>query len=115
MTAPQLKPCPFCGGSKVDGGYNEFGGFVSICANCEASGPPASEKSLEAIIDAWNARADLCQPTPDAATIRADALREAVQIMREIRPRLKRAPFDLFRRFDDFLAKHGEAIEKDTK
>ena len=56
MTGP-LNPCPFCGGTKIDGGYNEYGGFVSICANCDTYGPPAAEMSKDAIIAAWNTRA----------------------------------------------------------
>lgn len=70
MTA-SLKPCPFCGVTKIDGGYNDYGGFVSICANCNASGPPASEMSREAIIAAWNTRAD----APELVAL-VDALRE---------------------------------------
>jgi Lar family restriction alleviation protein len=57
MSAPELKPCPFCGGYKIDGGYNDHGGFVSICANCDAFGPPAAEISKDAILGAWNTRA----------------------------------------------------------
>ena len=37
---------------------------------------PHEETAIEYI------RADLCQPTPDAATIRADALREAAEMIR---------------------------------
>jgi Lar family restriction alleviation protein len=62
MSDAQLKPCPFCGITKIDGGYNDYGGFVSICANCNANGPPASEMSKDAIIAAWNTR-----PTPTLA------------------------------------------------
>ena len=69
MTAP-LKPCPFCGGAKIDGGYNEYGGFVSICANCDTYGPPAAEMSKDAIIEAWNTRADAPELTALVAALR---------------------------------------------
>ena len=57
MSAPELKPCPFCGGKKLYAGYNEFGGLVTLCANCEAHGP-SSEADKEQILAAWNTRAE---------------------------------------------------------
>ena len=64
MSAPELKPCPFCGGKKLYAEYNEFGGLVVLCANCEAHGP-SSEADKEQILAAWNTRADLCNPTDE--------------------------------------------------
>lgn len=75
MTA-QLKPCPFCGGTSISSGYNEYHAVVSICDNCNAAGPPAEETSKEAIIAAWNIRA--CAPELVALV---EAAKEAEQIV----------------------------------
>ena len=78
MTGP-LNPCPFCGGTKIDGGYNEYGGFVSICANCDTYGPPAAEMSKDAIIAAWNTRA----PEPKVQALVEVAYRRAKDLVQE--------------------------------
>ena len=56
MTAPELKPCPFCGECGTYGGRNDHGGFTSVCANCGAAGPPVAEMSKDDILTAWNTR-----------------------------------------------------------
>ena len=75
LTAPELKPCPFCGGKNLYAGYNEFGGLVTLCANCEAHGP-SSEAEKDQILSAWNTRADLCTPTDERVKALVNAAKE---------------------------------------
>ena len=71
MTAPELKPCPFCGGEaegrkgKTTDGSDWH--YVE-CMTCEAMGPRIQYAShniaiKEALAEAWNSRADLARPT----------------------------------------------------
>jgi Lar family restriction alleviation protein len=53
-------PCPFCGGTQLFLGFGLGGRQKFMCAGCEATSPPAANRS-EAIA-AWNRRAPL--PTP---------------------------------------------------
>lgn len=64
MTAPDLAPCPFCGGDKVAVCQSERTDpvFWVECIRCNAEAQPSTDKA-EAIA-AWNTRAT---PTPDAA------------------------------------------------
>lgn len=73
--APELKPCPWCGGTnitKVDDGESEW----LICANCEATGPysPDAYAANLSIEQAWNTRAYLA---PDRAAFQR--MREALE------------------------------------
>ena len=80
MSAPELKPCPFCGG-KANAGF--FPGDYDIsCDNCQFSISRhisdcggEDEAKATAVLD-WNTRADLCDPTQDE---RVKALVEAAQ------------------------------------
>lgn len=69
MTAPELKPCPFCG--EVPTQLNAGGSYV-YCHGCNAEGP---YRAVDAIA-AWNTRA----VDVDHAAIREAALREAAAI-----------------------------------
>jgi Lar family restriction alleviation protein len=60
-----LNPCPFCGSKYLSGGYNNSGGMVTTCDNCQAMGP-ASEPTTIGIVTAWNTRAT---PTLSAAVV----------------------------------------------
>ena len=82
----ELKPCPFCGGkanfSLGKAGEGEDWHYLE-CAECEAMGPRVQYAAhniaiKEAIASAWNTRT----PTPDPATIREAALREAAELVR---------------------------------
>lgn len=85
-TSTALLPCPFCGGEKLDGGYNEYGGLVTVCANCDAHGP-ASEDDISQIKTAWNRRALVPALSAENAELRAkldaaaDALRFGVDLI----------------------------------
>lgn len=66
MTTPDLKPCPFCGGTAFAyevkphqhflSEFGEYGGggFVE-CTGCSCG---VSEKTKEEAIEAWNRRAN---------------------------------------------------------
>ena len=63
--APELKPCPFCGGTarmkylKQDGEFTpkeEILGYVE-CSKCHAVSVSGSD--IENIIDYWNSRSDI--------------------------------------------------------
>lgn len=76
MNAPELKPCPFCGG-QVRTDEIEKGGFI-ICGDggCKGSGLWTGflDESKSEAFAAWNTRT----PAPDVAELVA-ALREASQ------------------------------------
>lgn len=56
MTAPELKPCPFCGGKPYLANVEMVGCAYVVCTDCRAQGDDASR---EGAIAAWNRRADL--------------------------------------------------------
>ena len=75
MSAPELKPCPFCGGEALARRREEPNGdayAVVECADCYAETPIAMawhekiEDCLPEAIKVWNTRADLCDPARDA-------------------------------------------------
>jgi Lar family restriction alleviation protein len=77
MTAPELLPCPFCGGSaKVTGSrYGSARAYQVMCLDCNASsGFLAFEEDA---IAAWNRRADIAA----AAIAERDALRAVLEGM----------------------------------
>ncbi|MBR4211456.1 MAG: Lar family restriction alleviation protein [Oscillibacter sp.] len=58
---PELKPCPFCGGTdlKIHTAFGVQGNF--ICASCQAEGPLAVVESADDVlfdlaVEAWNRR-----------------------------------------------------------
>lgn len=53
--AEELKPCPFCGGTKIKKNHDD-GQFWNTCQQCFADGPPTSKRSDEGAPD-WNTRA----------------------------------------------------------
>lgn len=59
--APELKPCPFCGGTAIRGMLNVW------CDNCLAETVVNSGATTKQITAAWNTRADLAAPTAPAA------------------------------------------------
>lgn len=80
--APDLKPCPFCGGEAKITDAEEAGpqAYVVSCTKCLCSSKVIFALKDDVTFDlerAWNRRADLC---PDAATVRAEALREAAGV-----------------------------------
>ena len=54
MTAPELKPCPFCGGKPYLANVAMVGCAYVVCTDCRAQGDDASQ---EGAIAAWNRRA----------------------------------------------------------
>ena len=70
MTVPELKPCPFCGrGAEFSLGKTGDGKdwHYTECVNCGATGPLVNYADHniainDALVDAWNRRADLAQP-----------------------------------------------------
>ena len=81
MSAPELKPCPFCGNSAYTDkatariiGLRTGHTFAIACNSCEVSAPGSSD--FNEAVTAWNTRAALCDPTQDA---RVRALVEALE------------------------------------
>lgn len=85
MTAPELKPCPFCGGTNVDvfgpiGWYRQFGISHSCRTFFGGSGDfTIGAKTKEEAIAAWNTRAP--DPDLDAAEARIAELEAALRIL----------------------------------
>jgi len=72
MTAPELKPCPFCGkmaSMSKDSDTDGYGAFYFIkCNSCRAKSPEfyaveACPIFFTQVRDAWNTRADLHDAT----------------------------------------------------
>lgn len=63
MTAPELKPCPFCGGRPYLANKEMPGGAFVVCTDCRAA---TDDDCIDATISRWNTRADL-PPTLSAA------------------------------------------------
>jgi hypothetical protein len=82
MSAPELKPCPFCGTKPTE--RNALGSYV-FCHGCITEGPYSVAGNA---VDMWNRRADLA---PDAAKVAA--LVEAAQdLAREMEFMLRHNP-----------------------
>ena len=82
MSAPELKPCPFCGGgeTRIDPQGQTWRGqgysdpicwrLVHFCKGILPDGYVTNRMELRArtqeqCIEAWNTRANLCDPTQD--------------------------------------------------
>jgi len=67
MSAPELKPCPFCGGEAEATNYVIEASVA--CKKCDATITKEhgqyDDTGYDAAIVAWNTRADLCDPTQD--------------------------------------------------
>ena len=78
MSAPELKPCPFCGAdAKLMGGPMAQETYSVWC-----QAPRGQRHHLDGLgykeaeaIAAWNRRADLCTPTDERVARLVDALR----------------------------------------
>jgi hypothetical protein len=81
MTAPELKPCPFCGGPAELIRPHDGGLPYVMCVMHFCSGP---QKTAEHAIAAWNRRADL-PPTMEQAKALPEikALVEALRVSDE--------------------------------
>lgn len=93
MTAPELLPCPFCGGeaSHNGGGGSSYGRFWWIvgCKTCDiwVSDPEIWDKKNPGMLDpaypakwclaAWNRRT----PSPEVAALIAEARREGAKLL----------------------------------
>jgi len=65
MTAPELKHCPFCGGT-----FQVAMRDVMLCLDCYASGPQNEDRKA-----AWNTRFDLHDATERKLAKAVEALR----------------------------------------
>ena len=103
MSAPELKPCPFCGGGEthIDPQGQIWRGMkysdpicyrlVHFCKGILPDEYVTNRMELRArteaqAIEAWNTRADLCDPTQDE---RVRALVEAAKDFEVIRAMLR--------------------------
>lgn len=73
MSAPELKPCPFCGGPAARGEADspDCGSFIH-CIRCDAS-TALHYEFRENLVDAWNRRSPAPSPAIEQAT---EALRD---------------------------------------
>jgi hypothetical protein len=78
MTAPELKPCPFCGGAaELSCGYAECG--FCLCAMPSSIGYDGEKVGFDTeteAITAWNTRADMHDATKAQLAKAVEALRE---------------------------------------
>jgi Lar family restriction alleviation protein len=68
---PDLKPCPFCGGTntEIDGKFTDNGSAFWVCCNdCNGRGPALYKKGDMKIpaMESWNQRYDQWQPIETA-------------------------------------------------
>jgi Lar family restriction alleviation protein len=66
--APELKPCPFCGGKALLTNREMPGCAFVVCEGCQAQG---DDGTVERVVAAWNRRADLHRAEVEAAVKRA--------------------------------------------
>lgn len=81
MSAPKLKPCPFCGGEPYLHGFS-----INHLVMCKRCGAQSDDGSQERTIAAWNRRdpavlAELPEVQAMVAAARNDALREAMRAL----------------------------------
>jgi Lar family restriction alleviation protein len=83
VDAPELLPCPFCGGEAQritlgpDDGPDNEGGDVIVCARCQASSHVEFGRK-ENLVDRWNTRA--------ASTPLLEALEKTRQLVADCAP-----------------------------
>ena len=78
MSAPELKPCPFCGGeADIDHDHTVEENHAYGCRICSVW---FDTFNADDAISAWNRRADLCDPTQDERVkALVDALRKVIE------------------------------------
>lgn len=112
MTAPELKPCPFCGrGAEFSLGKTGDGKdwHYTECVNCGATGPLVNYADHniainDALVDAWNSRADLAAVQPVQPDHRDEVIARLVEALEGYKSRSRRIPFDLAVSSDAALA-----------
>jgi len=70
----ELKPCPFCGGTKLHETSNGVENMFLECEECGADGP--AEMTRAKMIAAWNRRAPQAQGALPDLSLRSPALPE---------------------------------------
>ena len=89
MSAPELKPCPFCGSKDVD---NELRLDRRVhCYGCRADGPEVPYAAAAA--PTWNTRADL--PPTDAEVMAHPKVKALVEAVRRSVPALEDQEADM--------------------
>jgi len=95
MGAPELKPCPFCGGEagKINDATRILGTW-NVIHRCPVIGPIKIEASLrENVVAAWNRRADLPPTLSDALALpEIAALVDAAIVYKDERMKLDDTP-----------------------
>lgn len=86
MTAPELMPCPFCGGeAHLRDDVSHSTAYFIGCATEDCFGEIHWGKSEAEAVSGWNTRADLIPATPLAAALAVPEVAALVEAARRCR------------------------------
>lgn len=76
MSAPELKPCPFCGGKPYLANVAMVGCAYVVCTDCRMQSDDGGE---DRVVAAWNRRADM--PPTDAEVMNHPKVKALVEAL----------------------------------